>query len=1162
VNRIVPSLMLLILALPGAGVETQPPSPHPLDVEIADQAAPDEDAPEKPQPLAKVLAETKIRRSPSAQAEALARLPGLPGLPIDQDVKHQAERFVALVSAGDWAGVGVVIAAQPAKQATELFSSLCDALGHGLISPEDVLALATIAPGGLDDERIQELGGLLREALRQSDAIESLLQRLDAGAGPLGGREAAARARAAALLLAAGRDADAGRFLPKLAEARAANDIRALELHARVLLARAGRDHDAAALDQAWACSQTVLASGGADLASLRTDAAKRIVAMLPRLPRELGDAWFDACFTAGGEPARLTLAALIGAVGDRLQGREPGERLAPLQLINRAAQSLLAVQDCKPWRPFLNALAVPWQVEAELVVGGGDAARRPWMNNDREAPDEIPADALAEIAPRDRWLAQVDPSLGLRLRRLAVEVIVRGADTTRGLALLGGLRGEQPEASDQLAEALLESWVRRQGGGGGNDHYREEVARYRKLLPTLNAQSRQSWQQYLRGIRQNQRNGNRGNNGGDPVTRTRQVRLLGELAGLLGSMRAAQLHLSAEVVINALVFQGEDISAVLGEQAALPVPLRLALASTMRERLSGLWRKPEVQQQAQTNRSDAETAAEVERGYTLALGLLGEAGKAEARLLRALLHYDYGEFRYGQKAPLAEYTALRDRAWADFAAAAELAGASDQPASAEVHFAWYRAALGASDLAQLTRQDEADPGQMRHLATALRSGGKAVAEERVRQFAGTVEGALDEVEGSLRPRFLRKAVELIGQHPAGETVRRRLAGYDEILAEVALQLRPEGEGAVGNEPFAATLALQHSTALGRESGGFGRYLNRQVQHRSGVQVNYLGDFEKAVREALEPRFRILALRFQAPTVQPRGCGRNGWRETPLAHLILSARDPAVDRLPPLRLDLDFPDGGGQVILPVSSPAVAIDARGTAVPRPWTAGEVVMTLDQRDPAQLTVEIEARGRGLPGVLSTLCEPQQPGLTLGKVEDLGLSLTGEEEAAGVLRPLSERRWRVAWTPGEARAFTFPALKDAQAKVVLRRWQDGEAVESPATITLSGPAPRWWPWAVGVGVLLAACLAVWRLLRRRHGPAQAVRWTMPAACTPFEVAALLARIYAEARLGDQERTGLAAEREALERACFTAQAAAPPDQATLRDLATRWLALANRQ
>ncbi len=50
------------------------------------------------------------------------------------------------------------------------------------------------------------------------------------------------------------------------------------------------------------------------------------------------------------------------------------------------------------------------------------------------------------------------------------------------------------------------------------------------------------------------------------------------------------------------------------------------------------------------------------------------------------------------------------------------------------------------------------------------------------------------------------------------------------------------------------------------------------------------------------------------------GCGRSKLYE------LLKAKDASVDRLPPLSLDMDFADGQGTVILPVSSPVTLISA--------------------------------------------------------------------------------------------------------------------------------------------------------------------------------------------------------------------------------------------
>ena len=41
----------------------------------------------------------------------------------------------------------------------------------------------------------------------------------------------------------------------------------------------------------------------------------------------------------------------------------------------------------------------------------------------------------------------------------------------------------------------------------------------------------------------------------------------------------------------------------------------------------------------------------------------------------------------------------------------------------------------------------------------------------------------------------------------------------------------------------------------------------------------------------------------------------------------MKPKGPQVDKIPPLRIDLDFLDTSGYVVMPVESPAVPIDAR-------------------------------------------------------------------------------------------------------------------------------------------------------------------------------------------------------------------------------------------
>src|SRR6185503_17946536 len=204
---------------------------------------------------------------------------------------------------------------------------------------------------------------------------------------------------------------------------------------------------------------------------------------------------------------------------------------------------------------------------------------------------------------------------------------------------------------------------------------------------------------------------------------------------------------------------------------------------------------------------------------------------------------------------------------------------------------------------------------------------------------------------------------------------------YDDLLQELELVVRLDGDATVGHErPFGVFVVLRHTADLEREAGGFGRYLRNLKTSNpyyynpyGGQQRNFPEEFEKQVREKLADHYDVKSVTFLDDKVKSRGYGRPGWRETPLAYLLLQAKDGAVDQLPPFNMDLDFSDSRGQVVLPVKSPVVLLDARPERVPaRPLDKLEIVQMLDDRELAQgrVALEIKATANGLVPELGEL------------------------------------------------------------------------------------------------------------------------------------------------------------------------------------------------
>ncbi len=101
--------------------------------------------------------------------------------------------------------------------------------------------------------------------------------------------------------------------------------------------------------------------------------------------------------------------------------------------------------------------------------------------------------------------------------------------------------------------------------------------------------------------------------------------------------------------------------------------------------------------------------------------------------------------------------------------------------------------------------------------------------------------------------------------------------------------------------------------------------------------------------------------------------------------MLLKARGPKVDKVPPLRLDLDFMDTSGYVVLPVESPTIPVDASPAKGPvRPFEKLQITQTLDERQAkdGKLILEVKATALGLVPDLDTIVTLDQPGFRGGE------------------------------------------------------------------------------------------------------------------------------------------------------------------------------------
>ena len=1179
------------------------------------------------------LLKLKFDRSPSAVLDAFSAQ-----LDSSKAITNEVEQFRQSVIRGDWKATGEYLRTLPKDHGQKVYRYLIKQLPNagkpasepnqpspegmpegmmivdgqpvpnpgqrGAASPtptlvlDDVLALAEIAPTEFTDEDAKALGQLLGRLLARGDALEPLLPRLEIGVENLGGGKSEDRRRAAEMLLAANRLAEAALFLPSLETAKEKFDWPALDQHARELAARGTKDKNSQLFLAAWDVNQFII--GCTNVASTNREAAlKRCMDLLPQLSGDTGTNWLRARFQ--GNPAQgLTILAVANQLVQKgLNDRNTESRRKNLQLQKQLVGLLLEVRDPSDacWRTALNLLAQGWMQEAttskqryrpprnygaQYDQFGNMISYEPYPQEyyDGNQQPFVPIDAVLATAPDENWQRQLDSGLRLGLLALMVDLHLKTETPEKAVPLIEALAAARSREAGTLANSFLRAW--------GTAHQ-----------PGRNSQNMNS-RYMMNGVMYYGGSPYGMQGQGIPLTRAMQVRNIQDLSVImrrLQSLGLPRLDDSAAVAAfagahsSAEVFRTEDIEAVFGSRNQLKPDLLAGLAQTMRERLAQQWRQPRIQQEARTQRNDKQIEAEVLRGYSVVMGLIDEALKRDnenwrLNLVRSATFFDLAEFQYGKKVDLAIYVEKRDEAFKGFARAAELYARAlpqmeERDETPLVYQQWFNANLGASDLAYVTRQQDPETNQLQRVKAAMLSLPQAAAQRHLTAFAKQLGQSANTLRPELKPRYLRAGLLIVGDHPDAADARKLVTYYDDLLRELELIVRLDGDASVGHgQPFGVFVSLKHTADIERESGGFARYLrnmksaNPYYYNQGGPQQrNFTEDFEKQVREKLADHFEVKTVTFLDDKVKSRGLERSGWRETPLAYLLLKAKDGSVDQIPTFRMDLDFMDSRGQVVLPVESQVTLIDARPDKTPaRPVNDLEVTQILDDREIAQgkLSLEIKATGHGLIPDLTALLRTNFSGLRVEELSDPGLAIARIDTEVDDLAPVSERNWVIKLAVADAApsslAFKFPEPTSGNVKATYKRYADADLVEVQPLLALAGVSLRprpWWHWLI-MTVVAAVVIgggAIWLRKQKPTHTSEQRRYALPEPATAFSLIALLRRMEADPALSwnDTDRAELDESIRRLEAHYFSRQrnGHTEPD---LANIGRHWVNLAS--
>jgi hypothetical protein len=1116
------------------------------------------------------LLKLKFDRSPGAILQALTAEPKG-----DTSEAKALDQFRLHAVAGRWKEAGAFIKTLPEKHAAQVYEYVLKDLDRvptsgaaqqpqqvngpapsPTLQQDDILALADIAPAEPSAEQLKLLAALLKRVISINPFLGPLLQRLDAGTIYLGGKDPHQRDQAAQFLLEAGRSLDARVFCAAIEPGHETESLPRLDRYVACLFGGARASGDVAPeIQRAWELNQMIIDAPKCP-ADLSERAWRRSSDIGRFLPTAVASRALADLFLKHPEHGLRVLRSVAQQVTADRAARNISLRQKNLELQRQVVGALLPVAEHRAeWQSALDLFALNWMEEADYAkrlhvpprnqnVQFDDFGNQIFYGNQptsqQSNPNQLPAIPIADIlptAPDDAWLGALDPSLLPRALGLLTELNLKLESDTKALPFLERIAPLQPKEAQRLANDLLRVWA------SSHDPQR--------LVP----QRRSGSIYYYNGMYQRPQ--------GIPLTRALQQRNLDDLSTLLGRLRKLPIPpLDNAAIVSAFtiahsqaeVFREESIERVLGKLDEMKPEILAELLQAMRQRLAGQWRKPAVQQQAKTQRSDAQIDAEVLRGYELLGGLLEKGVGREPKdwrlhLAQAATWFDWAEFQYGKKVDLAIYVEKRDHAFAAFQHSADLYAAG-QPSREEkdetpaIYQQWLNANLGASDLGFVTRQQEPSAKHLDRIREAIAALPGDAGERHFAALAKAIVASADTLPANLKAGYMRAASRIVGERPESADIRELVSYYDGLLREIEVNLRVDGDATVGHsQPFGVFLTVRHTAELEREnSGGFGKYLRNQSQNNyynpyGTPPIDYRDDLEKQMREKLSEGFEILSLTFHDEKVQSRGYGRPGWRETPLVYLLLKAKDASVDRIPAMRLDLDFVDKRGAVVLPVESAVQLIDARPpTTAARPMANLEVTQTLDDRTlkEGKLTLEIKATAKGVVPPFDALFDFAPTAFKIDELIDGGAAVQRFDSEGDQLAGASERNWTIKLSAdpstGRTAVFQFPKPKQPDLKVTYKRYQDADLVEVAPELAVAGLPlqPRQiWKWvAVAIVVLVLICWLVVRLRRQPAHAATAATYNLPATVTPFTALELLRKMLADERLkfSKEHRTELA--------------------------------------
>ena len=1045
-------------------------------------------------------------------------------------------------------------------------------------------AAATVPAGdAAKPNHIAALATLVRNSKNAGHDLAKFHDQIKQGTTHFGGDDPIKRLTAADLFMKSGTTEYVEEFLPKLDDDATKSNLHALKIWSQLALAMHAEKNIADWLDKAWKINQWIIGIEDLETAD-KNLALANLTKLSSQIDKETGVAWVNESFT--NQPDRgMTILTNLGTKSADLANKAAqtpeNTRLDLLTLQNEAVEKLIKISPdkAKSWDQTLTLLAHNWLTEAATSLqystenSGRDFMEMDmygnyyWMNQRRQMhngrqPRPIKLHEILEIAPSNDWQALIDTSLHTNLNQTRAKLFMRINEENKAFPFIEQIAETRPVVARELVHDFLRIWTQNHDPNSSK----------RRRNPYI----------YFYGFDRKA--------DAIPLTRSKQERNLEELSQWVQRIRKLPIEdVDEELLSNAFttchssaeVFKLDRFRDVFGDFEKLKPETIAALCQKMRANLASNWRNIRNQEEKQTNRREPEVQVAVLDGYRTAMQLAEEALNAapnswRLHLAKATLMYDSNDYSQSvQKS--SDYSDRRDSAFEQFKIAsnkyAEVVATLEKDEQAtDVYDYWFYAALGAVDLGKITDKTTPDLKQYPKIKDALNSLNPELSESHMARFANNLFTRMSPIKPEIKFRYLKGGFEIVGEHPRAYEAKNLYDYYKDLVHEIKFSVNIDGEDNVGHDqPFGAYVNILHTTEIERESGGFGKYVQNQNSMQYAYNYgrpteNYRDKFNDTVEMALGEHFEILNVTFQsADSMKSRPAQQAGWRISPFAYVLLKAKGPEVDRIAPLKLDLDFLDTSGYVVVPVESPALVVDcsAENPAI-RPIKDLKITQTIDERQASdgKLILEITAAGKGLVPELDQIIDLERDDFELVSVDDQQVLPSSFEKETDEIQIISDRSWTVEYKAKSTEqnldkfAFSEPKLEDTTPKY--QRYEDADLVEVAQSIDLEKNYKKFsWNflyWMIPLIVFGLIGLTGMIFIASKPKQVARERFEMPQDVNPFTVLTLLKDIRTRNGISNEKSIELKNSIERIEQQYFGDEENNQPVK--LEDVARNWL------